>query len=82
MKFSGIGSQECDDLGMADIAEVEAVRSYAYSHGQFTVKLVSKLLQRLTAFRKLKSSVRITCGTQSYAALQQCDGTIFAAFRD
>ena len=42
MKFSGIGSQECDDLGMA---EVEAVRSYAYSHGQFTVKPASKLLQ-------------------------------------
>ena len=50
LKFSGIGSQECDDLGMADIAEVEAVRSYAYSHGQFTVKPVSKLLQRFDSF--------------------------------
>ena len=50
MKFSGIGSQECDDLGMADMAEVEAVRSYAYSHGQFPVKPVSKLLQCFDSF--------------------------------
>ena len=50
MKFTGIGSQECDDLGMADMAEVEAVRSYAYSHGQFTVKPVSKILQHFDTF--------------------------------
>ena len=50
MKFSGIGSQERDDLGMADMAEVEALRSYAYSHGQFTVKPVSKLLQCFDSF--------------------------------
>ena len=50
MKFTGIGSQECDDLGMADMAEVEAVRSYTYSHGQFTVKPVSKFLQRFDTF--------------------------------
>ena len=50
MKFTGIGSQECDDLGMADMAEVEAVRSYAYNHGQFTVKPVSKLLRRFDSF--------------------------------
>ena len=50
MKFSGIGSQVCDDWGMADMAEVEAVRSYAYSHGQFTVKPVGKLLQHFDSF--------------------------------
>ena len=41
MKFSGVGSVEADDLGMADMAEVEAVKSYVYSNGKYTVKQVS-----------------------------------------
>ena len=41
MKFSGVGSQEADDLGMADMAEVEAVKSYVYAHGLYTVKQVN-----------------------------------------
>ena len=41
MKFSGVGSVEADDLGMGDMAEVEAVKSYVYANEKYTVKQVS-----------------------------------------
>ena len=41
MKFSGVGSVEADDLGMADMAEVETVKSYVYTNGKYTAKQVS-----------------------------------------
>ena len=40
MKFSGVGSVEADDLGMVDMAEVEAVKSFVYAR-KYTVKQVS-----------------------------------------
>ena len=45
MKFSGVSSQEADDLGMVDMADVEAVKSYVYAHGPYTIKQVSKSIQ-------------------------------------
>ena len=41
MKFSGVSSMETEDLGMADMAEVETVKSYVYAKGPYTVKQVS-----------------------------------------
>ena len=79
MKFHGVGSEEADDLGMVDMAEVEAVKSYVHAHRPYTIKQVSKSMQHLhTTMAALENQDKLFLDGRAPALMQHCNSVTAA----
>ena len=56
-QFIGVRDEEADCCGFVDKAEIEAVRSYIYDHGQYGLKTVCTKYSVLTAYIQRLGSI-------------------------